>query len=450
MKINLSKSRYCAGLQCAKILWMDCHKSEEKDVSGVNQARFETGTKVGALAREYFGEYALIPYSDDKKVMLTETERLLFAKTTVICEASFACEAGFCSVDILRYRDDGFEIVEVKSSTGVKEEHIDDMAFQYHVLESCGLIINKVYLMYINNKYVRLGDLDIQGLFALEDCTKKVEEKQKKIADNIKLIKVIAEAEYEPDIPIGKHCDKPYPCPYKKYCFKDKIEVKPSENKPPFVDKLAIKAFLDALSYPLYFLDFETLREAVPSFDNQSPYQQIPFQYSLHIQKEPDAQIDHLEFLAQAGTDPRRAIAEKLCADIPVDVCVLAWFMSFEKGRIKELADLFPDLAPHLMAIHTNIKDLIVPFKQHAWQSAAQEGSNSIKAVLPAMFADDKELDYHNLDLVHNGNEAADTFVSLPEKTPEEQERIRAALLVYCRLDTLAMVKILQKLRDAV
>jgi hypothetical protein len=219
-----------------------------------------------------------------------------------------------------------------------------------------------------------------------------------------------------------------------------------TKNLPPHIDHNAIREFLDTLRWPLYFLDFETFKEAVPSLDGQSPYQQIPFQYSLHIQAAPGAAPEHKEFLAAAGTDPRRAIAESLCANIPETACGLAYYMSFEKGHLKELAAIFPDLAKHLTAIHDNINDLIIPFKKGAYYCKEQRGSNSIKDVLPALFPHDPELDYHALDLIHNGGEAMNVWPELPQKTAEEQQKIRAALLAYCRLDTLAMVKILDKL----
>jgi hypothetical protein len=274
--------------------------------------------------------------------------------------------------------------------------------------------------------------------------------KQNEVQSNIKKIREIAGSETEPEIAPGEQCDKPYPCPYKKYCMPHLKHETDTETKPPVIDKAAIKSFLDTLSYPLYFLDFETLREAIPPFDNSKPYQQIPCQFSIHIQKEKGGEIEHREFLAEAGSDPRRAVAERLCADIPKDVCVLAYYMSFEKCRIKELAELFPDISDHLMAIHGNIKDLYTPFGNRAWYSEAQHGSASIKAVLPAMFPDDPELDYHSLDLIQNGVHAMTAYADLPNHTPEEQQRIRAALLAYCKLDTLAMVRLLHTLQDAV
>ena len=507
---NLSKTRYCTGLRCPKILWLDLHKSDVKESTAVNQARLDEGTRVGELARGYFGDYTLIKGTEKRrfpqdniinsdeanpvapedsedleevaqyfdatmeriaklkekaysKLQLTRTQRLLRETDKLLgkdlveinstfCEASFATEDGFCSVDILRTIDDGYniaayEIIEVKSSTSLKPEHLDDMAYQYHILNKRGLKVTKVSLMHINNQYERMGELDIKKLFTLVDCTNEVLEKQKEIPFNIKRIKEIAGTETEPDISIGKHCSNPYTCAYIQYCS-GREEKAPANDQSPIVDNEKIKTFLDSLSYPLYHLDFETFYEAIPSFDHQRPYQKIPFQYSLHIQKEEGSEPIHHEFLAKAETDSRREIAERLCAEIPKDACVLAYSMPFEKDRIKELAGLFPDLAPHLMAIHDNMKDLIVPFRAKAWRSPAQEGSNSLKDVVPSMFPGDPQLDYSKLDLIHNGGEAMDAYASLPNLSPEEQQRTRAALLAYCRLDTLVMVKILDKLRE--
>jgi hypothetical protein len=217
-------------------------------------------------------------------------------------------------------------------------------------------------------------------------------------------------------------------------------------NRPPHIDKTEINLFIETLRYPLYFLDFETFQEAIPSFDGQRPYMQIPFQYSLHILETKGGALRHREFLAEEGTDPRREIAERLCADIPKGVCVLAYNMGFEKGRIRELAELFGDLSAHLIKIRDNIKDLMRPFQKRAFYSREMGGSYSIKQVLPALCPDEIELDYHALDLVHNGGEAMTAYTEPPGKTPEERQRIKKALFAYCRLDTLAMVRILEKL----
>ena len=213
-----------------------------------------------------------------------------------------------------------------------------------------------------------------------------------------------------------------------------------------YVDKGGVRDFLDTLSYPLYFLDFETMLPVIPRYEGTHPYQQITFQYSLHYIEHEGGELKHKEFLAESGPDPRRALAEQLCADIPMNVCTTVFNKSFECGRIKELAAAFPDLAEHLLNIRDNIKDLLVPFQSGYYYNRAMGGSFSIKSVLPAIFPDDPALDYHNLEGVHNGGEAMTIFPKIKDLPPEEQQTARHNLLKYCELDTYAMVKVWEEL----
>ena len=213
-----------------------------------------------------------------------------------------------------------------------------------------------------------------------------------------------------------------------------------------YIEKDGIRDFLSTLSYPLYFLDFETMQPVIPQYAETKPYAQIPFQYSLHYIETEGGELKHKEFLAESGTDPRRRLAEQLCADIPMNVCVTAYNKGFECGRIKELAETFPDLAEHLLNIRSNIKDLLTPFQSGYYYNRAMGGSFSIKSVLPAIFPNDPSLDYHNLDGVHNGGEAMTIFPKIQFMTPEEQKAARHNLLKYCELDTYAMVKVWEAL----
>ena len=321
----------------------------------------------------------------------------------------------------------------------------------------------------------------------LIDCTDQVIEKQGEISKNITNIKAFAEQADEPDMAIGSGCNG---CGYKDWCFRALPEnnvfdigwsmwgskkdeaynmglvsfedvmnagFKLSERQArqvetivkdlcPHINKPEIRAFLSTVKYPLYHFDFETYQQAVPLWDNVSPYQQIPFQYSLHIQNEPCGVTTHKEFLGKEGADPRRTLAERLILDIPTNSCVMAYNMGFEKSQINRLANLFPDLSKHLMSIHENMIDLMVPFRSGAYYSREMGGSFSIKKVLPALFPDDSELDYSSLNIIQNGGDAMNAYATLHEKPVNEIAEIRAALLAYCRLDTLAMVKILERL----
>jgi hypothetical protein len=216
------------------------------------------------------------------------------------------------------------------------------------------------------------------------------------------------------------------------------------------VNKKEVKKFLDTLTYPLYFLDFETMQLAIPEFIGTKPFAQIPFQYSLHYIEKEGGELKHKEFLAESGTDPRRAIAERLCEDIPMNVCVTAYSKRFECERLKELAYAFPDLAEHLLNIKDNIKDLLEPFQSGYYYNKAMGGSFSIKSVLPAIFPDDPALNYKNLEQIHNGGEAMSIFPKIKDMPKEEQESTRHNLLKYCELDTYAMVKVWEELRRVV
>ena len=215
------------------------------------------------------------------------------------------------------------------------------------------------------------------------------------------------------------------------------------------IDRGSNRAFLAKLSYPLYFLDFETVQPVSPRYIGTKPYAQIPFQYSLHIIEREGGALQHREFLAEPGTDPRRALAEQLCADVPMGACVTAYNKAFECTRLKELAETFPDLAAHLLNIRDNIVDLLVPFQSGWYYNRAMGGSFSIKSVLPALFPDDPALDYHILDEIHNGSEAMTAWPSMEHMSPEDRARTRQNLLEYCKLDTFAMVKVWEKLCEA-
>lgn len=494
MSVSLSKSRYTRGVQCPKMLWMERHMPEQFDESVMNEAILQTGSAVGDVAMGYYGDYVEIPFDPANwDGMVARTRELVEAGTPVICEATISHDGNLCMVDILRVEPDGVHLVEVKSSTHINDIYYHDMAYQTWVLIKSGLQVKSVSLMHLNNQYVRSGELDLHQLFVVEDCSNEVFCMVGEVGERVRALKQTMAQDEEPGIAIGLQCGKPYECGYRRWCWRhlpspsvfdlsnirqrkafdlvdrgivtledvadagiatsvrQQVQIECAlEGTDKVIDRAHVSAFLDTLSFPLYFLDFETMQPAIPPFDGVKPYQQIPTQYSLHVLRSPDGELEHYEYLADAHGDPRRSVAEHLVADIPLGVCSLAYNMSFEKGRIRELAAAFPDLAARLLDIADNMRDLLVPFSKGWHYARAMGGSNSIKAVLPALFPNDPELDYHALDGVHNGSEAMNAFVAMASMSPEEEAVTREQLLRYCELDTLAMVKIWQKLCEAV
>ncbi len=495
-----SKSKYCDFKQCPKIPWLKKYKPEEYVVDAETQARFTAGNEVGDLAMGLFGEYVeATSYKPDGSLDLDRmkalTKQYLKEGKENICEASFDYRGLYCAVDILKKNGDGYDLYEVKSSTSPdKHVYIVDTSYQRYVLEKCGVRVKKVYLVTIDTSYVFDGVLDLKKLFKITDVTASVDEEIGGVEDALREAEKVMKCRDEPKVGLSMACHKPYACAFFDYCTRDlpspsvfslynlrfpqKLALYQSgvrgfedivrenvtlsseicrrqveyalQDKGAYIDKAGIETFLKTLTYPLCFLDFESVQPLIPQYVGTRPYQQIPVQYSLHILTGPSGTLLHREFLGRSEEDPRRALAERLTADIPDDVCVLAFNKSFECNRITELAEAFPDLSGHLLKIRDNVKDLLVPFQKGFYYNRDMGGSFSIKSVLPALFPDDPELNYHSLEGVHNGSEAMELFPRLKNMPAEERARAEHNLLKYCELDTFAMVKIYEELVRAV
>lgn len=492
--LYLSKSKYCGLWQCPKIAWLKKYKPEELTIDESTLSRMEAGNEVGDLAMGLFGDFVEVTAYNGNKLdlpkMIAATKAEMEKGTPVICEASFQYDGLYCAVDILKKENNGWAIYEVKSSThNDKAVYVADVAYQKYVLEHCGVLVSGLYLVCLNSDYVFDGSLDIHRLFKITDAARAVETEEKNIAANLSVAARLLASEEEPAIDLSINCKNPYLCGFWPYCsrhipspsvfdlyrmpFAKKIEyykkgkityqdllfdsdiTSPKQVRQilyavsdhgTYVNKESIRDFLDTLSFPLYFLDFETMQTVIPRFVGTKPYAQIPFQYSLHYIEREGGELKHTEYLAESGPDPRRELAERLCADIPMNVCVTAYNKSFECTRIKELAAAFPDLADHMLNIEANIRDLLVSFQSGWYYNRAMGGSFSIKSVLPALFPNDPALDYHNLEGVHHGGEAMTLFPKIKDMPPEEQEKARHNLLKYCELDTFAMAKVWQAL----
>lgn len=498
------KSMIIDGCDCLKKAYLRT-KFPDKAAppSAEQEALTEDGIRIGKLGREYFSPYAdmsaYIPGTDrlDIQEMIHSTQAAMAAGTPVICEATFATDDLLCSVDVLVKQQNGWDIIEVKSAASIKDEYPPDVAFQKYVLEKCGITVHNLFILHPDNSYIRGKDLDIHKYFNLENVNQKAAPFLSRMPVLIDSVRKTLNCSKEPNLDLCVNCKKKNAyCPFWDYCSRHlpspsvfdlrKLDMKTkislySQGKASFAsleseDKIrnststyaafqrmqidtflhrphtvytdlpAIRSFLSKAPYPLYFLDFETMNEGIPPYENSHPYEQIPFQYSLHIKEHMNASLEHREFLAESGPDPRSAIAEQLCRDIPQNVTVIAYHASFERGRLKELAGLFPQYRDHLLNIHDHIVDLEDPFNDCNYYRKEQGGSTSIKHVLPSLFPNDPDLDYTALEGVHNGAEAKTIFPRIQFMTPDEQQRTRQNLLKYCCLDTLAMVKIWEEL----
>lgn len=488
----LSKSQYVRGLQCEKSLWMLKNQPELKAADDYQkQALFRTGHRVGELAMQLFPGGIEIEFSSgDYDGMKQKTHALIEAGEKTIYEATFSDdERGmFAMADILHLHEDGWHVYEVKASTRVKQYHLDDAAFQWNLINKF-IPLKRIHIVHINNQYEREGELDVQALFAKEDVTDEVLSRQDEVDHQVGSLNSLITSD-KPTVDIGPHCDSPHACDFKDHCWAhipshsvfnlyrldkrkkfslyeqgielitdlpenfalgdiQQLQVWSEKSDAVFVDRPLISQFLCALKPPLSFFDFETFMDAIPRFTGQRPYMAIPFQYSLHIRGE-DGGLSHKEFLGEAGADPREQLIRHMLADLPEQGSILAFNVGFEKARIRELADCFPDYEPQLSALLGRFVDLIDPFRRGAYYHPDFNGSLSIKSVLPAMFPNSSDLQYEGLT-IKDGSMAMDIYANLDSvEDPAEEEAIRQDLLAYCRLDTFAMVKILDQLTKLV
>lgn len=477
---TLSKSRYIKGLQCHKALWLVTHKPELREESESATQAFAQGHKIGELAQNIFPGGVLIPFDDltfDEQLQRTQTA---LTKAKVIYEAAFMHNGVFVKADIIRKVRGGWEFYEVKGSSKVKDIYLADTAVQYHVITGAGLTVTKAFVVHLNTSYSRNGELDLDKLFTSHNVTEAILKQQVDVKKEIARQKLMLKRKM-PDIDIGPWCSDPYECDFMCHCWQDvpddsvfdlagkgvdKFElysqgvekfkdipldllkgkqlqqVETARNKKTVVNKKQLQEFLDTLRYPLYFLDFETFMDGIPPYDGMKPFQQVPFQYSLHWQKQAGGALYHSEYLANPGIDPRKEITERLLKDIPDGACVLAYWKSFEASRIKELAEQFPGKKKRLLSIVDNMVDLIDPFKARDLYSWKQKGSHSIKAVLPAFV---NGMTYEGMEIGDGGAamEAYHLMCDYADK-PKDLAKVRKDLLEYCKQDTLAMVKLLE------
>ena len=372
-----------------------------------------------------------------------------------------------------------WDIVEVKSSTSVKEVNLHDLALQRYVVEGSGVKIRKCVLMHINNEYVRRGEVQPEELFVQEDVTEQVEELLGSVEGNLKSMMSVIRSQRSVDADIGPHCGDPYNCPLIPVCWKhvpadsplslyrfskakafdlinegilkisslpegvrlnakQAIQVAALKKKKAYIDPWAIEEFLETLEYPLFYLDFETFMTAVPMYDGVRPYQQVPFQFSLHIQRKPGGKVEHHSWLAPGDVDPRPELLSKLKELLEDSGSIVAYNAPFERTRLSESVEEFSKFSAWNRSIQKRFVDLLQPFRDFSYYHPSQHGSASIKAVLPALVGKS----YEGLE-IGEGGEASREYVRVTfgDVTASERKNVRAALEAYCEQDTMGMVE---------
>lgn len=480
----LSKSKFMAGLQCQKRLYLEVSVPEERaETSASTERQFEEGHEVGERARLQFPGGVLIegePWEFSK--LAEKTAQAMKSGASAIYEASFLAEGLFARIDILKRgsKKNSWDVVEVKKSTSVKDEHLPDIAFQVHLAKKAGIKVGRCFLMHINNQCVYP---DLSNLFTLVDVTKEVASLAKEVEKQISKAKKTLALKSAPNIAIGRHCSAPYECPFMEKCWQGFPEhnvldlsrsagwpyfekgivrlsdldskdftgvnrriVEAVKSGKRFIDPNGITSVMKYWKYPLYFLDFETINPAIPRFDGTRPYEQIPFQFSCHILNTSKSKTaEHIEFLHDTSADPREVFVKNLLAAVGNKGSIVSYNKSFEAKVMEKCGLWFPKYEKKLQAVIDRLVDPMPVVSKNVYDPGFH-GSFSLKSVAPSLLGE--KFDYSDLD-VGGGAEAQAMFEEMiSAKAPKARaEEIKEALLQYCRLDTLSMVELVKWLK---
>jgi len=481
----LSKSKYLAGLQCPKYLWTQVHEPERTpEVDATTQYTFDQGHLVGEYAKQLFPSGIDIPREDFMENIATT--RKVLAERKPLFEAGILSGRIYCRLDILNpVNDDEWDVIEIKSGTSVKEVYIDDVSFQKFCCEKAGLKIRTCHLGFINNRYVKSGQIDPRELFILEDVSAQVEEIGEGIEEQVYNLLEVISNKVCPEVIIGPHCLAPYECPLRAECWgflpensifdlrggktaqfslyeQGFISIKDIPDYIPLtrqqqiqkecvmtgnvhVEKEQIRRFLSNLKYPLYYLDFETFGPAIPMYDGTRPYQDIPFQFSLHVVENDTSEPVHHSSLAEGREDPRPQILHKLRESLGSEGSIIAYNAGFEEGVLKELVEAFPEYTHWLEGILVRMVDLLFPFTNFHYYNASQKDTASLKKVLPAVTGKG----YEEMG-IGAGMDASIAYgrIMCGNATGDEIAKVRADLLKYCKLDTEGMIWVVDKLKE--
>ncbi len=480
---HLTKSRYMAGLQCHRRLWLQVNEPLEQEPPAPGSPA-AIGIEIGRMAQTLFPGGVLVeevPWEHDQAVERTAA-LMRDPAVPAIFEAAFRHDDIRLRVDILHRRPDGWGLIEVKSSASVKEHHLDDIALQTHVLRCAGILPRAIEVLHVNTAYVRgPGGIDWQQFFARVDVTEDVELRLADVPALLPAMRAALAMVIEPAVEPGPHCSTPYDCAFWDRCTADKPEdwvhhmprLKQAQKdqlaesgvvaisdipadfplawkqsvirdaiitgRPYIAPDLA--RLLHQFGPPACYLDFEAMMPPIPLYPGTRPYQTLPFQWSLHVAAE-DGTLTHQEFLADGAEDPRRAFAESLIAALEGPNLPIVVYSAYEQTQLRALALQFPDLAGRIEAIIHRLADLL-PIVRSAVYFPEFGFSNSIKAVAPAL---SPGFSYDDLkQQIADGAAASEAFVQIASGAitdPADVTRLRQALLTYCARDTLAMIEV--------
>lgn len=477
----INRSTFKSGLYCDLLFWL-LYKDKDYTDNQFNNFQPQYFT-IEKLYHSLFPEHLSVR-SHNKDIASKITKELLKSRKPLL-NASFLYKDLFTKCDVLLPSEDGgWDIALLKQSQSVKKNHLYDLSFQKYVLEKNKIKVNRCYVYSINSKYCLDGELDVSSYFIRNEATEKVKLLSEDTITKIDYFREVLKSKTIPQKSLGHSCQSPKYCNHSEKCWKDigdgdifllregkdtsiklfyegirymkdipsetellekqLIQINSHKNNTQYVHKEKLKEFLNKITYPIYFLDFETINPNLPIFQFTKPFQHIPFLFSLHIQKEVDSPIEHISYISKSNLDPRKDILEILSKSISSEGSIVCYNDTLEKKCIRESAAIYKEYEPWYKSIANNFIDISIPFRNFYFYSPKQKGRASLKGILPAL----TDLNYNDLE-VHDGQIANNTFLHVltSNTSEEEKEKALSNLLEYCKMDSLALVEVYKELK---
>ncbi len=480
----LTKSCYVTGTRCSKALFLQKKSPELIKIESLQDRKVKReGAEVGAFARLQFPDGVLIDTLDTDQA-LHETRQTIVSGALTLFEAAFMAQGVLIRADILTRTsiDSPWQLYEVKATTyrtvdaSSKSEYIRDLAIQTWVLQECGIGLAGIFLMHLHHE---CSFPEMENLFKVVDYTKEIGPLLENISIDIQSLKMVLLSDQHPNVGIGQHCEKPRECQFNNICWKDiptysvfnipralnkwklleeyrfsaaqlvdadfnsekqKRALRCYQTNEPFYDLQAARSLLETWAYPISYFDLEAVSYPIPRYNNSRPYQDLPFQFSCHIQRSPDAELEHHEFLFKEDADPRKVFIKEMLKTLPTEGSIVVYHQTYEISRLKELAKDFPEYATSINSLLPRIVDLKKVIEESVYHPEFL-GSYSIKKVAPVLLG--QNVSYDHL-AVGDGMEAVCRYQELIQLAYNDPRRadIHKHLLEYCKQDTLLMVKL--------
>lgn len=487
-KSSLSKSTLIRSIQCSKSLYLYKNNFNLRDKpSTVQQQRFDRGHRIGKLAHQLFpnGKDCSPPNPFSYDESIAATKLLVQQQFPIIYEAAFKYNGILVALDILEHKDGKWYAHEVKSSFRISNTYLLDAAIQYYIITKSGVALEDFSIVTIDNEYVLQNELEIPSYFKITSVLEEIKERIPFVEKTIEDAIATLESSTIPEIAIGAHCTKPYPCDFQGYCWstiskdavwylpgismqeksnfiekgintiheienmdelnsRQKVIIKSFQTQQAHIELEKIESFVASIKFPLFYFDVEAFQPAIPLFKNTKPYDRIPFLYSLHYKENEESELQHVSYISPVGDDDRINFIEHFLQATEKEGQILVFNTLMEKNILFKMMNDFPQYKKQILERINRIVDVEIPFKELHYYHPAQQGSFSLKTIGNALLG----FDEFAKSAVKDGEEAMAVYNELFYwENKEEVNTKLQQLKTYCQTDTFVLYEIFEQLK---